>query len=189
MTTTERARRAPRLDPEERRAAIVEAVIPLLMAHGREVTTRQIAEAAGIAEGTVYRAFPAKDTLIQAAVASYFDVRVTAAAVRTIDAALPLERRLADILFHLRSRLRGVIGMMTALGLHEPPPVTGDPHEVDALVAALLESDAERMRVPPERVVDYVRALAFASSIPHLPRATELTHEELAALLVHGVAT
>ncbi|MCU1430433.1 MAG: DNA-binding transcriptional regulator, AcrR family, partial [Actinomycetia bacterium] len=36
---------------------IVAATLPLLLEHGDRVTSRQIAEAAGIAEGTIFRAF------------------------------------------------------------------------------------------------------------------------------------
>ena len=43
---------------------IVEATLPLLLEHGEMVTTRQIAEAAGIAEGTIFRVFADKDELI-----------------------------------------------------------------------------------------------------------------------------
>ena len=49
--------RAAPLSPDERRRAIVDAVLPLLIEHGRAVTTRQMAEAAGIAEGTIFRVF------------------------------------------------------------------------------------------------------------------------------------
>ena len=47
---------------------IVEATLPLLLEHGEMVTTRQIAEAAGIAEGTIFRVFADKDELIAAVV-------------------------------------------------------------------------------------------------------------------------
>ena len=40
---------------------IVDAALPLLLEHGEMVTTRQIADAAGIAEGTIFRAFADKD--------------------------------------------------------------------------------------------------------------------------------
>src|SRR3712207_6228007 len=58
--------RAARMSVEERRTAIIDAVLPLLEAHG-EVSTRRIAEAAGIAEGTIFRVFPDKRALLLAA--------------------------------------------------------------------------------------------------------------------------
>ena len=60
--------RATALPPSERRAEIIAATLPLLLAHGASVTTRQIAEAAGIAEGTIFRVFPDKESLIEAVV-------------------------------------------------------------------------------------------------------------------------
>ena len=54
------------MPPEERRAALVEATLPLLLEHGATVSTRQIAEAAGVAEGTIFRVFESKDDLVHA---------------------------------------------------------------------------------------------------------------------------
>jgi AcrR family transcriptional regulator len=54
------------MSPDDRRRAIVDVVVPLLLQHGDGVTTRQIAEAAGIAEGTIFRVFPDKAALLLA---------------------------------------------------------------------------------------------------------------------------
>src|SRR5262245_33537829 len=63
-----RARRASALPAEARRSMIVEAALPLVLEHGERVTTKQIAEAAGIAEGTIFRVFEDKDAVIAAVV-------------------------------------------------------------------------------------------------------------------------
>ena len=57
------------MSAEDRRQAIIDAVLPLLVEHGEAVSTRQIAEAAGIAEGTIFRVFPDKNALLMAAAA------------------------------------------------------------------------------------------------------------------------
>lgn len=58
---------AARLGAAERRAAIVRAALPLFARHGYDgVTTRQLADAAGISEALVFRHFPSKLSLFQA---------------------------------------------------------------------------------------------------------------------------
>src|ERR1700710_532869 len=59
--------RATSMSPDDRRKAIVTALVPLIVERGGEVTTREIAEAAGIAEGTIFRVFPDKKSLLLAA--------------------------------------------------------------------------------------------------------------------------
>src|SRR3954449_11565744 len=86
--------RAAALPPEERREALIAATLPLVLEHGTDVSTRLIAEAAGVAEGTIFRVFPSKDDLIEAVVASAFDPSSLVEAVTQVDRTLPLADRL-----------------------------------------------------------------------------------------------
>src|SRR5210317_2077536 len=90
---TQKARARP-LSPEDRRAAILDAVVPLLIDHGAAVTTAEMAEAAGIAEGTIFRVFPDKASLLHAAVERTLDPSPVDAELSAIDPALPLADRL-----------------------------------------------------------------------------------------------
>ncbi|MEI7831893.1 MAG: helix-turn-helix domain-containing protein [bacterium] len=60
-----------RVPAEERRSAILAAAIPVFAANGYErATTREIARAAGVAEGTLYRHFAGKRELLTAVMQS-----------------------------------------------------------------------------------------------------------------------
>src|SRR6185503_12105827 len=72
MASSAPGRAAP-MAPELRRAALVGSTLALIRQHGTQVSTRQIAEAAGVAEGTIFRVFPNKDALICAAKEAAFD--------------------------------------------------------------------------------------------------------------------
>ena len=66
MTRPTRSGAPPRWRRTSDARAIIDAVVPLLVQHGGDVTTKQIAEAAGIAEGTIFRVFPDKRALLLA---------------------------------------------------------------------------------------------------------------------------
>src|SRR5689334_14388046 len=66
--------RAASMSPDDRRKAIVTALVPLLVERGGEVSTREIAQAAGIAEGTIFRVFPDKKSLLLAAAEEAIDI-------------------------------------------------------------------------------------------------------------------
>ena len=183
--------RAPRLSPEDRRAALLEGVIPLVQEHGRDISTRQIADACGVAEGTVFRAFGTKEALIEAAIARYFEPQRFAEALTAVPRSLPVEEKLRVVLRLLQERLRGVVGILAAV--REPGPELelqrGDRRWLEPL-ADLLAPDAGRLTVPVDVVGQYLLLVAVATSLPHVAEEfTALSADDLVRLVSRGVLT
>jgi len=185
--TAEPRTRAQPMQAEDRKAMIVDAVIPLLLEHGRSVTSRQIAEAAGIAEGTIFRAFGDKETLVQAAIEKYLDPEPLREALRSIDPALPLEHKVRAILYLLRERFNSVMRIMPVVG-HQRPPIPQARGEFAAIIARVLEPEAEELNWPPERVAHLLRLLSFSSAFPALNEGIEFSIDELATMTLVGIA-
>ncbi|MCS5718303.1 TetR/AcrR family transcriptional regulator [Herbiconiux sp. CPCC 205763] len=180
-------RRAPALPLEDRRAMILDAVIPLLVEQGADITSKQMAEAAGIAEGTVFRAFGDKDSLIRAAAEKFFDPEYVRNGLRGIDPDDPLESKIAQVIDIFRARLRGVMRVMAALGRHEPPPRPEEDRSGE-IMAQVFAPDAERLALSPRRITHFIRLIAFSSAIPQINEVdTPFTSEELARIIVHGI--
>jgi AcrR family transcriptional regulator len=184
IDTTTRARP---LSVEDRQAMIIDAVIPLLLERGNAVTSREMAEAAGIAEGTIFRAFGDKETLVAAAVDRYLDPLVLRTALRSIDTDLSLDDKLRVIFGLLRDRFNGVIRMLSALGRHGPPPNREARHEFAGIIGELLEQHRHELRIEPEQVAQFARVLAFAAAIPAFGESIPFTTDELVDLFKHGV--
>jgi len=174
--------RAAALPPEERRARIVEATLPLLLAHGAALTTRQIAEAAGIAEGTIFRVFPDKETLIAAVVDAALDTSAVDAALEAIDAGLPLEARLVAAVDILRRRMADVLQLRAAVGILDQRPSA----DVGAL-AGVFAADRAQLRRDPNEAARVLRGLTLAGTHPALAPEEPLTSEEIVSLVLDGV--
>jgi len=188
--TTRRERARP-LAPEDRREAIIAATRPLLHEHGRDTTTRLIAEAAGIAEGTIFRSFSTKDELFDAVLEREFDPETFLAKVAGIDRALPLRDRLVAYTTLLQGRFLGIFRLMAAMGMPKPPAKFQDEAARrrlhDSGLVTLFAADAERFTLPVERVAELVRGLTFAATHPHLTEQRPLTPEEIVDVILHGV--
>lgn len=178
--------RARPLAVEDRRAMIIEAILPLLLEQGRELTTRQIAEAAGVAEGTIFRAFGDKETLIEAAVRSHLDPEPMRRELRAVDSTLSLEEKLPLLLAVLRRRFSDIFRLVTVMGSDQPVlPPQGD--VVIGLLSEALAPDLERLALPPERVAQLLRLVAFAAAFPQLSAGVEFGLDELTAIILNGV--
>ena len=184
MQTTTTPGRARPMSVEARRDMIIGLVTPLLLEHGAAVTSKQIAEATGLAEGTIYRAFGDKDSLIDAALDHYYDPLTVVVALRGIPADLPLRELLLRLLQVTMARIDQVVRMVTAMGGRTPPEVKIPFPDV---ASQLLEAHRDELRIEPARVVDMIRVLAFASSFPMPGIDTKPTPEELTELLMNGV--
>lgn len=165
--------RAPALSPDDRRAALVEVTLPLLREHGPALTTREVAEAAGVAEGTVFRAFGSKDELVQACVAAVFDSAPAVAELRAIDVDRTLDERLTEAVAIMQRYVEAIVGVISVLhhagaptGLKASRPRGFSDPEVDAAFTDLIGADASSLRKPVAEVIALLQLLTLSSVHP-----------------------
>jgi AcrR family transcriptional regulator len=189
---------------EERRTALIQATGPLLERYGRDVSTRQIADAAGIAEGTIFRAFATKDELIDAVITEVFDEQRTRSAILAIDRDLPLTERLVAAVTILQERTRRVFALFHALRLRPgwagPRPEDRPAHEtlhakqthdrelLELVLVNLIGTDADELRLSVGEAVTALRGTVFALTHPLLGDERLATPERIVDLVLHGVA-
>jgi AcrR family transcriptional regulator len=180
-----KSRRAAALPPEERRSMIVAATLPLLLEHGDRVTSRQIAEAAGIAEGTIFRVFADKDEIILAVVEAALDPAPLETALDDVPEELEFEERLIAAVVILQQRVIDVWRLVSSIGtrFHE---ITRRPMvDSDALVR-MFAAHRDRIAVDSIVAARLLRALTLSATHPMLA-GEPMSPDELVQLFLHGV--
>lgn len=191
MTTTGepraemRTKRAAAMAPEARRSMIVGVALDLLVQYGERVTTRQIAEAAGIAEGTIFRAFADKDELIAAVIDAAVDPAPLEAAFDALDPDLDLRGALRAAVVLLQERVFGIWRLMSSIGPrwhdHAKRPMTSS----DALTRLCARHRAH-ITVEPPAAARLLRALTLSTTHPMMIDEP-MSADELVELFLHGV--
>ena len=179
--------RAAALPLEERRSAIVAATLPLFLEQGTAVTTREIAQAAGIAEGTIFRVFEDKTALLDAVIEAALDPAPTEAAIRSIDPTLSFEDRLIAAVGILR-RARAVRVQRVERGVgHDPRRRRSNAAPSSPTLTAIFESEAEQLSRAPADAARVLRGLTFACVHPAFGTDEPLTSEDIVAVLLDGI--
>jgi AcrR family transcriptional regulator len=197
------------MSPEDRRTAILEALIPLLVERGGDVTTKEIAQAAGIAEGTIFRVFPDKATLLFAAAHEAIN---PAGGQEAFDAAMAeaddLRERIVVAATLALERMRLTMAVMGAVrpylaamyhetgrekNKHVPfgPPefVLKAQHDLHERLTGLFAPYADQLAVAPETAALALRSLTFGAARSELGTQPALSPDQIADLVLDGVRT
>ncbi|WP_019204279.1 TetR/AcrR family transcriptional regulator [Tsukamurella sp. 1534] len=188
--------RAPHLPPEERRAALIDATRDALLEHGTIPTTRQIAQQAGVAEGTIFRVFDSKEELLDAVMNKSFSPDDLLARIDAIDPGLPLRERLYRFTEIVQARFQQVFALMAALGLVAPPHMREDARRraekgapaIAARLRRVIGEDADQLSVPPDEAIHLIRLLTFSGSHPHISEGAILAPHRIVDVLLDGIA-
>ncbi|QGN34623.1 TetR/AcrR family transcriptional regulator [Microlunatus sp. Gsoil 973] len=195
--------RAAALPADERRAQILDAVAPVIKQHGRQASTRQLAEAAGVAEGTLFRVFSSKEELFGALVERYIGAGLTLERVDQIDPTLPFAERLTEVVRILIGRSSETFEILHALGPPKEPDAKDriafrdhmleQARQIDRAVTGLIEPDAKQLVVSPAQLAELLGGMVFAVSNPMLrhfrgsqPMRLSDEPESIVDLLLHG---
>ena len=202
--------RAAPLPPDERRRAILDAVRPLVLARGASVTTKELAQAAGVAEGTLFRVFADKTTLVRDVVHAAIDPASAVPELDAIDRSSWLEHRLTrvfEIGFEQITATIRWVGVLHELarddtGTSPTRAETGrawieaqqaGEEAVRAALTRVLEPDADRFGRPLADVVELLDVLIVGASMQAVNAArrgrapTQPPVAQLVDTFLHGV--
>ena len=178
-------RRASALPAEERRQMIVDAALPLLVENGDMVTTRQIADAAGIAEGTIFRVFEDKDAVIAAVVERAIDIEALEAGLRSLDPDQPFTAWLELAVVILQQRVVDIWRLASSIGSRFHDASRG-PLEVPTALVDFFAAHRHRLAAEPSVAARLLRALTLSVTHPMLVDEP-MSPPEIVALFLHGV--
>lgn len=199
---TARTGRAAPMSPEARRQAIIEAVAPVVLDRGPDLSTREIAQAAGVAEGTLFRVFEDKRELLLATCWHVMRPDSAREWLGDPDPGLSLEETLREVVTTMCDGVARMSRVLMAVrSLH---PQHGEPghrpaqrppadffeesnRQVLGRIAHRLQPYAGELRFTPDRAALMLRALVLGSTHPGIGAGDQPSVEEITRLLLVGL--
>ena len=159
-------------------------------------TTAEMAAAAGIAEGTIFRVFPDKAALLHAAIAKTMDP----VPVQTALAAIPADASITEQL-HEAARVLGdrydsvttLVGMVRAMPHADKPHAEAHRVATESMAAVaqaltrFMERHVEQLTVDPRQAALLLRGLVFTNAHHMMSDDERLSTEQLVSALCHGI--
>lgn len=180
------------MPPEQRRAAIVDAALDLLEANGPELTTRMVAEAAGVAEGTIFRVFPTLPDLMSATYREFLSHERLMNRLQAVDLGDTLESKTLGC-------VRGIVDYFTHIHAVLPPPRHETVHSPTAVcvreahterfadlrdwVVDTMAPHVDSLTVSPETYAHFLKALSMGMA---MARPGGLTAEDITRFALDG---
>jgi AcrR family transcriptional regulator len=178
-------RRAASMPADQRRAMIIDATLPLLIEQGEMVKTHDIAEAAGVAEGTIFRVFATKDELIEAVIERVLDPESTERAIAALDTSGGLEATVVEVVKLVQRRVNEVWQLISSVGPRHHQRTGRRSFDSPAL-AEVLEQYRGELSVDPERAAGMLRSIALAMTHP-LMTSEPAKPQQIARVFLYGV--
>ena len=160
--------------------------------NGPELTTRMVAEAAGVAEGTLFRAFPTLPDLLGATYTEFLSHDRLMARLESVDLGDTLESKTLGC-------VRGIVDYFTHIHAVLPPPKHETTHSPNAAcvrdahkerfadvrdwVVATIAPHADELTITPENYAHYLKALSMGLA---MARPGGLTPEDLTRFALDG---
>lgn len=183
------------MPPQERRAAIIEATVPLLQSQGETITTKQIAQAAGVAEGTLFRVFDSLSDILDATVSSCLSVALLQEQLARTDLGSTLEEKTRGVIAWIDDDFDAMRTIFAAAHLNggaQPPASSCIRDQLSTRSQVLtdwltqqFEPHTDDLTVEPATYVSLLRTLALGHASRFTPSST-LDVRQLAHFALEG---
>jgi AcrR family transcriptional regulator len=186
--------RAAPLAPDERRSSIIDAVTRLILENGSIPTTSEIAQAAGVAEGTIYSVFPDKHSIFHSVIERSVDPTPTIAALSNVHEGGPLDSQLVEAVRIMQARLDRTISLLMVIRAALPHPEASTAQRqrefaaaeagITAAIIEIFDRSGQPLSIPAERLAMTLRTLVFASAHPLFGPEERLTVSEIVGIVL-----
>jgi AcrR family transcriptional regulator len=180
--------RASRLSPDERRAALLDAATRLFAERGPDFTTADLAAAAGVSEGTIFRYFPDKAALVTATRDAAMDLEGLAPLLAVASGLPTLPQRLLAAARALQPRIEQMARAVEHMEHHHHHD--GEDETLQQLLEQLapLFADGAEVTATPEQLATLFLGTLLTNTVLAGKGGTEpLDVDRTVDLFLHGV--